>query len=134
MSIANYAFLLIIWLMGFRENLKAELSYSGMLVKELAAKTGLKKHTIDNYLSARSRMPAAEAAVRIARALGVSVEYLITGEEAPDNTKDALFSPKIRYMGRLLEKLKPDNLEIALSFIETLKKHEDSRPRPRQRR
>jgi lambda repressor-like predicted transcriptional regulator len=44
---------------GFRENLKAELSYSGILVKELAAQTGIKKHTIDNYLSVRGRMPAA---------------------------------------------------------------------------
>jgi lambda repressor-like predicted transcriptional regulator len=36
--------------MGFRENLKAELTYSGILVKELAAEAGIKKHTIDNYL------------------------------------------------------------------------------------
>ena len=73
--------------MGFRENLKAELSYSGILVKELAAQTGLKKHTIDNYLSVRGRMPAADVAVKIAKALGVSVEYLITGEEnIPENS------------------------------------------------
>ena len=59
--------------MGFRENLKTELSYSGMLVKELAAQAGLKKHTIDNYLSVRGRMPAADVAVRIARVLGISI-------------------------------------------------------------
>jgi hypothetical protein len=29
-------------------------------------------------------MPPADVAVRIARALGVSVEFLVTGEEAPD--------------------------------------------------
>ena len=57
--------------MGFRENLKSELSYSGLRVKELAAQAGLKKHIIDNYLSVRSRMPSADAAVRIARVLGV---------------------------------------------------------------
>ena len=61
--------------------MKAELAYSGLLVKELADQTGLKKHTIDNYLSVRGRMPAADAAVRIAHALGVSVEYLVTGKE-----------------------------------------------------
>ena len=63
--------------MGFRENLKNELSYSGMLVKELAAQADIKKHTIDTYLSVRGRMPAVDVAVRIARVLGVSVEYLI---------------------------------------------------------
>ena len=112
--------------MGFRENLKAELAYSGILVKELAAQTGLKKHTIDNYLSIRSRMPAADAAVRIARVLGVSVEYLITGQETTENKNLGHFSPEIRYMARIAEKLNTDYRKIALSLIETLKKHEDS--------
>jgi len=112
--------------MGFRENLKAELTYSGLLVKELAARTGLKKHTIDNYLSVRGRMPAADVAVRIARTLGVSVEYLVNGYEATENKPSMNFSPEIRYMARIAEKLNPDYRKIALSFIETLKKHEDS--------
>ena len=112
--------------MSFRENLKAELVYSGMLVKELAAQTGLKKHTIDNYLSIRGRMPAADAAVRIANALGVSVEYLITGCDSLKNNTSAHFAPEIRNMARIAEKLSPDHRKIALLFIETLKKHEDS--------
>ena len=112
--------------MSFRENLKAELSYSGMLVKELAAKTGLKKHTIDNYLSIRGRMPGADAAVRIARALGVSVEYLITGLETTETRNSLNLSPEARQIARLAEKLKPDYKKIALAFIDTLKKHEDS--------
>jgi len=112
--------------MGFRENLKAELAYSGMLVKELAAKTGLKKHTIDTYLSVRNRMPAADVAVQIAHALGVSVEYLITGHENPETKNSTNLSPEIRHMVRIAEKLNPDYRKIALSLIETLKKHEDS--------
>ena len=112
--------------MSFRENLKAELSYSGMLVKELAAKTGIKKHTIDNYLCVRSRMPSADVAVRIARVLGVSVEYLVTGYENAENKGSAQFSPEIRHMARIAEKLKPDHRKITLLFIESLKKHEDA--------
>jgi len=65
--------------MGFKENLKSELTYSGMLVKELAALSGVNKRTIDNYLNTHNCMPSAEAAVRIASVLGVTVEYLITG-------------------------------------------------------
>jgi len=112
--------------MGFRENLKAELTYSGLLVKELAAQTGLKKHTIDTYLSVRDRMPSADVAVRIARVLGVSVEYLITGQETSENKNPAPLSPEVRCMARIAEKLKPDHRKLALSFLETLKKHEDS--------
>ncbi|MCL2793443.1 MAG: helix-turn-helix domain-containing protein [Spirochaetaceae bacterium] len=68
--------------MGFRENLKAELDFSGILVKELAARSGVKKKTIDSYLSNKCYSPSAEAAVSIAKALGVSVEFLVTGIEA----------------------------------------------------
>ena len=115
--------------MGFRENLKSELMHSGLLVKELAAQAGLKKHTIDTYLSVRGRMPAADVAVRIARVLGVSVEYLITGEETSEDTVPMNFSPEIRHMARIAEQLKPDYRKIALLFIESLKKHEDSQSR-----
>jgi len=116
---------LFCYIMGFKENLKAELIYSGMLVKELAAKAGLKKHTIDNYLSVRGRMPAADVAVRIASVLGVSVEYLINGSETANNKTAVYFSPEVRQMARIAEKLNPDYREIVLSFIETIKKHED---------
>jgi len=118
---------LFYFIMGFKENLKAELIYSGMFVKELAAKAGLKKHTIDNYLSVRGRMPAADVAVRIADVLGVSVEYLINGPEIPGNKAPVYFTPEVRQMARIAEKLNPDYRKIALSFVETLKKHEDTK-------
>ena len=66
--------------MGFKENLKSELEYKGMLVKELAQKSGIKKQTLDNYLSTHNTIPNAEVAVKIAHALGTTVEYLITGK------------------------------------------------------
>jgi transcriptional regulator with XRE-family HTH domain len=68
--------------MGFRENLKQELQFNSMLVKELAAKSKVNKRALDTYLlSENASMPPADAAVRIAKALGVSVEYLVTGED-----------------------------------------------------
>jgi transcriptional regulator with XRE-family HTH domain len=73
--------------MGFKENLKSELAYQDIMVKELAALSGIGKPTLDNYLNVRSYMPPADVAVKIASALGVSVEYLVTGEEnPPDNS------------------------------------------------
>ena len=67
--------------MGFRENLKDELKYQGMIVKELADKSGVPKGTIDHYLAEKYTAPIAENAVKIAQALGVTVEYLVTGKE-----------------------------------------------------
>jgi len=69
--------------MGFKENLKSELMYKDMLVKELAVRAGISRHTLDNYLNVREHLPTIDAAVKIARALGVSVEYLATGKETP---------------------------------------------------
>ena len=66
--------------MSFRENLKEELSFQDIRVKELAFKTGINKRTIDNYLRENKSEPTAENAVKIAKVLNVTVEYLVTGE------------------------------------------------------
>ena len=68
--------------MGFRENLKAELAYKDILVKELADLSGVNKRTLDNCLREKSNTPPADVAVKIAQALKVSVEYLVTGVES----------------------------------------------------
>ena len=68
--------------MGFGENLKQELTYTGMLKKELADLSGIHKRAIDTYVRTNSSMPPADTAVKIAKALGVTVEYLVTGEDS----------------------------------------------------
>jgi transcriptional regulator with XRE-family HTH domain len=88
---------------SFRENLKQELSFNGMLVKELASAAGIHKRALDTYLlSENASIPPADAAVRIAQALGVSVEYLVTGEETGIIPKNA--RPVIRRFLQLDEK------------------------------
>jgi len=68
--------------MGFGENLKQELIYKGMLKKELAALSGVHKRAIDTYVRTKASMPPADIAVKIAKALGVTVEYLVTGKDS----------------------------------------------------
>jgi len=68
--------------MGFGENLKQELAYNGMLKKELSAVSGVHKRAIDTYVRTNASMPPADTAVKIAKALGVTVEYLVTGEDS----------------------------------------------------
>ncbi|MBQ4497092.1 MAG: helix-turn-helix transcriptional regulator [Spirochaetaceae bacterium] len=67
--------------MGFRENLKDELTYQDITVKELSDRTGISKHTIDHYLTKNGSQPQAELAVKIAQALNVSVESLVLGKD-----------------------------------------------------
>jgi transcriptional regulator with XRE-family HTH domain len=109
--------------MGFRENLKNELVYSGLRVKELSAKTGINKYTIDNYLSTHNCTPSAEAAVKIADALGVSVEYLVTGREIRHKTVSS--SHEFRSLIRSMEQLGGDEQKVviknALNLVDILK-------------
>jgi transcriptional regulator with XRE-family HTH domain len=58
-----------------------------MLKKELAAISGVHKRAIDTYVRTNSSMPPADAAVQLANALGVTVEYLVTGED-PSTSKE----------------------------------------------
>ena len=82
MRIFKYSFY-----MSFRENLKDELKYQDITVKELAYKTGINKRTLDNYIRENESQPTVENAVKIAKALGVTTEYLVTGKEADKNVK-----------------------------------------------
>jgi transcriptional regulator with XRE-family HTH domain len=110
--------------MGFKENVKLELSYSGMMVKELAVTTGISKHTIDNYLNVRSCAPSAEAAVKIARALGVSVEYLVTGLESrriPPEMKSFPFDMQV--INRNLLKLNAKERKAISTVIQSILDH-----------
>jgi len=108
--------------MGFRENLRAELDYSGIMIKELADLSGVNIHTINNYLNVRNRMPSAEAAVKIASVLGVTVEYLVTGKYAGLNSEDDhKLNAEIRFIAEESKKLSSKNRKIIVELIQALK-------------
>jgi len=105
--------------MGFKENLKSELTYQDIMVKELAVMSGISKHTLDNYLSVRGYMPSADAAVKIARALGVSVEYLVTGDEnRPDKSS---MGPEIRSLVQNFKQLSEEDRKMVTGILQLYK-------------
>ena len=104
--------------MGFNENLKGELEYRGMPVKELAYKTGIPKQTIDKYLLLNGSMPPADKAVAIAGALGVSVEYLVTGRKTPNaKIQDRILSPEMRSIAECVEPLSGEERKIIKTTV-----------------
>jgi transcriptional regulator with XRE-family HTH domain len=117
-----FSLLFIVANMGFKENLKSELAYSGMLVKELAAKSGVNKHSIDNYLNKRGQTPLVEAAVKIAQALDVSVEYLVTGKESA--IVDTRLRKEAQIIARQAEQLNDKNRKFVIDFIKWIKSRE----------
>jgi len=110
--------------MGFKENLKAELAYKNILVKELASISGVNRRTLDNYLRETCSAPSADAAVRIARALGVTVEYLITGHEKEGLNPIPLL-PDLQIVLKNLESLNKRDQKIVFNLIKSLKEMED---------
>jgi transcriptional regulator with XRE-family HTH domain len=94
--------------MPFAENLRYELDYQGLVVKELAARARININTLNHYLSGRKSVPPADSAVKIASALGVTVEYLVTGF-APETSR--------RQTG---EKDQAQNLQKYLQFHDIL--------------
>jgi transcriptional regulator with XRE-family HTH domain len=107
--------------MGFRENLKSELAYRDMLVKELAALSGISRHTLDNYLNVRRNVPTAENAVKIAQVLDVSVEYLVTGQE-----KSPL-SPEIDALIQTIRQLNENDRKMLFGIAQLFKNNRKNR-------
>ena len=119
--------------MGFNENLKGELEYRGMPVKELAHKTGIPKKTIDKYLLSNGSMPPADKAVAIAHVLGVSVEYLVTGRKTANvKTHDKNLSSEMRSIANSVEPLTKEKRKIVettvIELIGILRRSEKDEP------
>jgi transcriptional regulator with XRE-family HTH domain len=73
------------YMSDFSRRLRSEIEYIGLNQKEFAGKAGIKKRALDAYLRTQQSMPPADTAVKIAAALGLSVEYLVTGKEYKQN-------------------------------------------------
>jgi len=73
--------------MDFRERLREEIAFSGLSNKEVAARSGITLRSLISYVSGQSCMPSADVAVKLAKTLNTSVEYLITGEKTKIQTE-----------------------------------------------
>jgi transcriptional regulator with XRE-family HTH domain len=105
--------------MAFRDNLRETLDFLGMEQKELAAKTGLSLKTIENYVKKDSSVPSADKAVLIAQALGVTVEYLITGKKTNRETISVI-PPQHKEIIDTVSKLNKTNYEVINTVAKTL--------------
>ena len=91
--------------MSFWERLKQEIKEKNTTQAWLAATTGVSFGTLRKWLTNKT-MPNADQAVAIARALGVTVEYLVTGTDSSDP-----WVREHRELIRDLKELSSDDLE-----------------------
>jgi len=107
----------------FKLNMRNELDYQGLTVKELSLKTGIPKGTLDCYLGVRASIPPADIATKIAASLGVSVEYLVTGQET--EKPDKYFNQNIRSIIQILLELNEKEIDIILALSRILKRQSE---------
>jgi len=104
---------------NFRENLRKELDYQGILVKELSAKTGIPVATLDCYLGTRATIPSVEVAYKIAQALQVSMEYLVIGDYQKPKKQQPSLNKEAQELIKLIEHLKPSQCKAILGLLHT---------------
>lgn len=75
--------------MSFWKNVDLEREYKGLSRRELASLADFSLTSLSTGII-RGSIPAADVAYRIAKVLGVSIEYLLTGGGAPTREPDAL--------------------------------------------
>ncbi len=107
--------------MGFRERLREEIKYRGLLVKEVSAAVGISNSTFLSYIDARGILPNVETAVKIAKYLGVTVEYLVDGDSPRLNTELMMNSGKVQ-LSESYEKLSPHDKQILIKIADAMSK------------
>jgi len=117
---------------NFRENLRSELNFQGVTIKELSARTGIPVATLDCYLGTRATVPSVDAAFKIAQALQVSIESLLIGEKANieslvigEKASKEYHSKRIcreaREIIRWIESLNSEQCRVILNVISTFR-------------
>ncbi|MCR5125107.1 MAG: helix-turn-helix domain-containing protein [Treponema sp.] len=107
----------------FRDNLKEQIEYKGLIIKELAAKTGISKRTIDTYVDSRGVIPNAVIAVKLAEALDTTVEFLVNGKFSKkasvlqSQEKDVSAYEKYRGILEALDKIPGQYLPLVEAMI-----------------
>lgn len=96
---------MLLYLMSFKTNLCYEIDSRDISKKELAAKIGISYNTFLSYINAREVLPSIDMAERIAKALHVSVDYLITGEKKQESSQAEIFFQKYERFEDILAEL-----------------------------
>ena len=100
----------------FWNKVKEELEFKLMSQKELAATTEISYNTIQSWIT-KDRLPDAADSVKIAKALDVSVEYLVTGLET---TLQVQTDSELNTLLHDIRHLSSDDFKIAKTVIHRL--------------
>ena len=114
--------------MSFNENLKEAMFCKNITTIQLAKITGINSGTISNYLKTKGSMPPADKALKLAKALDVSVDFLINGFDS--NTSSSIkqkssFPVAVLKIAQDISNLENDELSAIKNVVNVMKSHKD---------
>ena len=107
--------------MDFWNRVEEELNFQGKTKKELAIITGIKEHTLHKGFERKSS-PSADTALKIAKVLNVSIEYLITGKDPEKAQTDMRIDTEIKAMITKMNKFSPEEKKVIFDMVDVLSK------------
>ena len=111
--------------MSFNENLKEAMYCKNLTTIQLADLTDINSGTISNYLKTKGSMPPVDKALKLAKALDVSVDFLVNGFDSKTESSIQQKSPFTIEVFKIAQKmngLDKDELEIITNLIDFIKK------------
>lgn len=111
--------------MSFKENLKEAMYCKNLTTVQLAALTDINSGTISSYLKTKNSMPPVDKALKLAKALDVSVDFLVNGfEEKTESSiqQKSPFSIEVFKIAQRMNGLNKDELAIIANMIDFIKK------------
>lgn len=109
--------------MSFKENLKEAMYCKNLTTIQLAELTDINAGTISSYLKTKGSMPPADKALKLARVLDVSVDFLVNGFESngkPQSERNFPFSAEIYRLAEDLSKLNAEERNAIKEIVKLL--------------
>jgi SOS-response transcriptional repressor LexA len=112
-----------------RENLKTAISSSSLIVKEIAAKSGVNKRTIDKWVGSEATEPKVKDLYKVCQTLGITIEWAVAGEKGLNYVRHLianegkLWEPpgRIRAIVKVIEGLDNNTLKTVEKMILAIK-------------
>jgi len=111
--------------MSFKENLKEAMYCKNLTTVQLSALTDINSATISSYLKTKNSMPPVDKALKLAKVLDVSVDFLVNGFESKTESSIQQKSPFTLEVFKIAEKmngLDKDELAIITDLIDFIRK------------
>ncbi len=102
-------------MLQFWTNVKEELDYNLITQKDLARLVGISYNTLQSWIT-KDRLPDAEQALKIAKELHTSIEYLVTGKTEIQSN----INPLVQNLIPKLNHLSNENLDLLKILAEKL--------------